>query len=342
MTERSQNSYTDALETRSPDPESSTLVEMVNLKKYFHLSGGLFSRRQATVKAVDGLSLNIIKGETLGLVGESGCGKTTLGRMLSRLEEPTEGIIRYGGEEITALTGENLKNFRKRVQFIFQDPYSSLNPRMNAGAIVGESLGIHNIAGGKERRMRVIELMEKVGLTEEQTGRYPHEFSGGQRQRIGIARALSVSPDLIIADEPVSALDVSIQAQILNLLSGLQDEFNLTYLFISHDLGVVGHMSDRIGVMYLGKIVESCGRKKLFQNPCHPYTMALLAAVPVPDPGHKKKRLALGGDIPSPFDPPAGCSFHPRCPFRMAICSEVQPELKQRYQGHFAACHLAT
>ncbi len=316
------------------------LLDVVDLKKYFHVVSGLFTRRRSTVKAVDGISLSVVKGETLGLVGESGCGKSTLGRVIARLETPTDGMILFDGNNVADIESSELRNFRKRVQLIFQDPYSSLNPRMSTGSIVGEALVIHNIAKGKERKRRVSELLKTVGLTEEQADRYPHEFSGGQRQRIGIARALSVNPDLIIADEPVSALDVSIQAQILNLLKRLQREFGLTYIFISHDLSVVGHVSDRIAVMYLGKIVELGEKSQILQTPLHPYTRALLSAVPMPDPRSKKTRIPLAGDIPSPFAPPSGCAFHPRCPFRMDICSTLEPELTQREDGHFAACHL--
>lgn len=316
------------------------LLDVKELKKHFIISGGVFSGDRSVVKAVEGVNLSIVKGETLGLVGESGCGKTTLGRMIARLEEPTSGHILFDGEDTLKYSDKKLLNFRREVQLIFQDPYSSLNPRMSAGSIVGEALGIHKVATGREREDRVAKLMEVVGLGREQAGRYPHEFSGGQRQRIGIARALALNPRLVVADEPVSALDVSIQGQILNLLKDLQDDFDLTYLFISHDLGVVGHMSDRIAVMYLGKIVELADKNTLYKTPFHPYTKALLSAVPVPDPASKKKRDVLKGDIPSQIAPPSGCSFHPRCPYRMEICDRIEPELLEKESGHLAACHL--
>lgn len=318
----------------------SVLVDIQGLKKYFPVHTGFLAGYRSEVKAVDGVSLRIFKGETLGLVGESGCGKSTLGRLIIRLEEPTAGQIFFEGENIFAYSGRTLKEYRKKVQIIFQDPYSSLNPRRSAGSTIGEPLLVHKTANGRKREEEVRRIMDLVGLTREQAGRYPHEFSGGQRQRIGIARAVVLTPQLIIADEPVSALDVSIQAQILNLLKDLQKELDLTYLFITHDLSVVRHMSDRIAVMYFGRIVEVAENKKLYNNPLHPYTMALLSAVPNTDPGKKRQRMILRGELPNPAKPPEGCSFHPRCPFRMDICDKVEPKLGDRGEGHFAACHM--
>ena len=317
-----------------------SLLSIQEVKKYFRVRGRVLSSRHHEVKAIDGVSLNIHKGETLGLVGESGSGKSTMGRMIMRLETPTEGRILFDGEDINRLSKGKLKAFRKDVQIIFQDPYSSLNPRKSAGSIIGEAYVVQKMFDREERTGRIEELMKVVGLTPEQMNRYPHEFSGGQRQRIGIARAIALNPRLIIADEPVSALDVSIQAQILNLLKDLQKEFSLTYLIISHDLSVVEHMCDRIAVMYLGRIVELAPSATLWEAPLHPYTQALFSAIPAESPKHKKDRILLCGDIPNPIDPPAGCSFHPRCPYRMEICDAVIPPLVLKGRKRFVACHL--
>lgn len=317
------------------------LVEVENLVKYFPVKTGVFKRISGWVKAVDGVSFNIKKRETLGLVGESGCGKTTTGRCIIRLIEPTSGKIMYNGEDLLTTTTERLLKLRKEMQIIFQDPFASLNPRMNVGRIIGEGLVIQKKYSKSEIQDRVIGLLKKVGLEVDHIKRYPHEFSGGQRQRIGIARALAVNAKFIVCDEPVSALDVSIQSQILNLLDELQDEFGLTYLFIAHDLSVVEHVSDRVAVMYLGKIVEIAYRDELYENSLHPYTQALLSAVPVPDPRAKIKRVILKGDVPSPVNVPPGCNFHPRCMYRKDICSKEIPTLKDMGNEHIVACHYA-
>jgi len=320
--------------------EQTVLLEVRGLKKYFPIKSGILGRTANVLRAVDGVSFTIRKGETLGLVGESGCGKTTLGRTLLRLIEPTEGSIHFEGTEITRLPREQMRRLRRQMQMIFQDPYSSLNPRMTAGAMIEEGLIIHRLGSRVERKKRVAELLDVVGLSPKVTGKYPHEFSGGQRQRIGIARALALLPKLIVADEPVSALDVSIQAQILNLLIELQESFSLTYLFISHDLRVVEHVSDRVAVMYLGRIIELAPARLLYANPCHPYTQALLASVPVPDPTRKSLKASVPGDVPSPVSPPSGCYFHPRCPHCMEACRREFPALHEVEPGHFVACHL--
>ena len=319
----------------------TALLRVKNLKKYFPIRGGLFSREVARVHAVDDVTFDLLKGETLGLVGESGCGKSTTGRCILRLIEPTAGEVWFDDKNVTTLDKRSLRHLRRDMQIIFQDPYASLNPRMTVGSIIGEALVIHKLAKSKrEREERVVHLLETVGLNADHLRRYPHEFSGGQRQRIGIARALAVSPKLIVADEPVSALDVSIQAQVINLLEDLQKQFNLTYLFIAHDLSVVEHISNRVAVMYLGKIVEIAPAKELYTNPKHPYTEALLSAVPIPDPAVKRKRILLEGDVPSPIKPPSGCRFHTRCPVRVPSCSENDQVLKQVSPGHWVACQV--
>ncbi len=319
-------------------PES--VLELRDLAKHFPVSTGLFGRAGSSVRAVDGVSLTLSRGETLGLVGESGCGKSTLARTVVRLLEPTAGTIELQGRDITRMSQRDLRPLRRQMQMIFQDPYSSLDPRMTVGETVGEAFAIHRMASGSEREARVQKLLERVGLRPEAADRYPHEFSGGQRQRVGIARALAVQPSLIIADEPISALDVSIQAQIVNLLLDLQEELGLTYLFIAHDLRMVEFVSDRVAVMYLGKIVEVATSEDLYRSPRHPYTQALLSAVPAVDPSNKRTRIILEGDVPSPAAPPPGCSFHPRCPHATERCRRETPPLFDLGGGHRAACFL--
>ena len=336
-----------SMETTNGQSADNVLVDVQNLKMYFPVTSGLlFQRTVAHIKAVDGVSFSVRRGETLGLVGESGCGKTTTGRCILQLYRPTGGSILFGGRDLCAMNGRTLRGMRRQMQVIFQDPYSSLNPRMTAGNIIGEPLVVHGLTKGRRQyKERVAELLTVVGLNPYMANRFPHEFSGGQRQRIGVARALAVNPQFIVCDEPVSALDVSIQAQIINLLEELQEQFNLTYLFIAHDLSVVRHISDRVAVMYLGHIVEVAGRAEIYENPLHPYTKALLSAVPIPDPimDAERERIVLTGEVPSPLNPPAGCVFHPRCQLAAELdsvpeCSSVFPELQEVSTDHWVAC----
>jgi len=316
------------------------LLQIINLKKYFPIRGGILSRDIGQIKAVDDVSFTVKKGETFGLVGESGCGKSTTGRSLLRLIEPTSGQVLFDGQDITSLTKEEMRKMRRDMQIVFQDPFASLNPRHTVQRILEEPMIVHNQGNAKQRRERVMHLLEVVGLNADHAKRYSHQFSGGQRQRIGIARALAVNPKLIIADEPVSALDVSIQSQVLNLMQDLQKEFDLTYIFIAHDLSVVKHISDRVGVMYLGRLVELVDKQRLYDNPMHPYTQALLSAVPNVDPDIKRERVILKGDVPSPANAPLGCAFHTRCPSVKDICKTVRPELINSGDGHWVSCHL--
>jgi oligopeptide transport system ATP-binding protein len=317
------------------------LLQLEGVKKYFPITRGVFQRKVGDVKAVDGISFDVYKGETLGLVGESGCGKSTTGRTILQLYRPTAGQIFLDGVDLATLKGGKLREIRQRMQMIFQDPYASLNPRMTVGSIIGEPMDIFGLAGRQDRKRRVEELLKVVGLNPYFASRYPHEFSGGQRQRIGIARALALQPDFIVCDEPIAALDVSIQAQVVNLLEQLQADFGLTYLFIAHDLSMVRHISDRVAVMYLGKIVELTDRDSLYMNPLHPYTQALLSAVPIPDPviEEQRQRIILEGDVPSPANPPVGCNFNTRCPVAMDVCFETEPEFKEATPNHRVACY---
>ena len=321
--------------------QDEVLLKVENLKEYFPIKGGFFGKTVGQVKAVDNISLEIKKGETLGIVGESGCGKSTTGRAILQLLKPTSGKVYFKGQDITAMSKKELRKLRPKMQLIFQDPYASLDSRMTVGNIIGEALIDHNMVSKADLRARVLEIMEQCGLPDYYIDRFPHEFSGGQRQRIGIARALALEPDFIVADEPVSALDVSIQAQIINLLVKLQKEKGFSYMFISHDLSVVEHLCDRVGVMYLGNMMELADKEELFTNPLHPYTQALLSAIPIPDPTVKRERIILKGDLPSPANPPQGCKFHTRCPRATEKCKADAPEYREVKKGHFVACHYA-
>jgi len=325
---------------KQTSPDQQPLVEVRHVKKYFPIKRGLFNRTIGNVRAVDNVSFDILKGETLGLVGESGCGKSTLGRVILRLQEPTEGHVLFEGKNLTTMSGRELRQMRREMQIIFQDPFGSLNPRFTVGDIIGEPLKVHRLANKKERDERVAELMRMVGLDPSWRNRFPHEFSGGQRQRVGIARAISLNPKFIVADEAVSALDVSVQSQVINLLSDLQDQLGLTYLFIAHGLNVVRHISDRVGVMYLGKLVELAETDELFGHPAHPYSAALLSAIPRPNPRRKRERIVLTGEVPSPANPPSGCRFHTRCPYAQDICRQEEPPMQEVAPGHWAACHF--
>lgn len=335
-----ENESTSALKDSA---ENQPLLQIENLKKYFPLNKSFFGRSSGEVKAVDGVSLSIYPGETLGIVGESGCGKSTLGRNAIRLQEPTHGRVMYQNQDIAHHSESELRKLRRDMQIVFQDPYASLNSKLKIGDIVGEPLRVHGVGSKKERHEKVQYLLEKVGMEASHMKRYPHEFSGGQRQRIGIARAISLNPKLIVCDEPVSALDVSVQSQVVNLFQDLQEEFQLTYLFISHDLSIVRHISNRVAVMYLGKIVELAETNEIYKNPAHPYTRALLSAIPVPDPieQKKRKRIILKGDVPNPASPPKGCRFHTRCPLATNLCIEKEPEFTEKSSGHWVACHYA-
>jgi len=321
--------------------ENEVILRVENLKKYFPIRGGFFEKVIGNVRAVDDISLEIRAGETLGIVGESGCGKSTTGRAILQLLKPTSGEVYFKGQRIDGMRKSELRHIRPKMQLIFQDPYSSLNPRMTVGQIIGEALIDHGMIKKENVRAKVLEVMEMCGLAEYQIDRFPHEFSGGQRQRIGIARALALEPEFIVADEPVSALDVSIQAQIINLLAKLQKEKGFSYMFISHDLSVVEHLCDRVGVMYLGSMMELADKDRLFDNPLHPYTKALLSAIPIPDPTAKRNRIILQGDIPSPANPPTGCKFHTRCPYKTEVCTKEIPEYREMEKNHFVACHRA-
>ncbi|OCL27557.1 peptide ABC transporter substrate-binding protein [Orenia metallireducens] len=320
---------------------SDTILEVKNLKKHFPIKGGIFGKVVNSVKAVDGLNFEVKRGETLGLVGESGCGKSTTGRLLLRLLEATEGEVIFEGQNILDLDKKEMRDLRREMQMIFQDPYASLNPRMTVGEIIAEPMKIHGIGTPKDREKKVKDLLDRVGLQPNYAKRYPHEFSGGQRQRVGIARALAVDPKIIVCDEPVSALDVSVQAQVVNLMQDLQEELGLTYIFIAHDLSVVRHISDRVAVMYLGRMVELADKDELYNNPKHPYTKALLSAIPIPDPEKTREKIILEGDVPSPINPPSGCSFHTRCPFAKDRCKTEVPKFEEKVDGHFTACHLS-